>query len=38
VEWTKKSILNVSHMGRFSTDRTVKEYAEEIWALKPIKT
>ena len=37
VEWTKKSILNVAHMGRFSTDRTVKEYADEIWGLKPIK-
>ena len=37
IEWTKKSILNVSNMGRFSTDRTIKEYAEEIWGLKPIK-
>lgn len=37
VEWTKKSILNVAHMGRFSTDRTIKEYADEIWGLKPIK-
>ena len=37
LEWTKKSILNVAHMGRFSTDRTIKEYADEIWGLKPIK-
>src|SRR5215469_6731904 len=37
VEWTKKSILNVAHVGRFSTDRTIKEYADEIWGLKPIK-
>jgi len=36
-EWTNKSILNLAHMGRFSTDRTIKEYAEEIWSLKPIK-
>ena len=36
-EWTKKSILNVAHMGRFSTDRTIKEYADEIWGLGPIK-
>jgi len=27
----------VAHMGRFSTDRTIKEYADEIWGLKPIK-
>jgi starch phosphorylase len=36
-EWTKKSILNVARMGRFSTDRTIKEYADEIWGLKPIR-
>lgn len=32
-EWTRKSILNVAHMGKFSSDRTVKEYAKEIWRL-----
>jgi len=37
LEWTNKSILNVAHMGRFSTDRTIKEYADEIWGLKPTK-
>ena len=36
-EWTKKSIMNVAHMGKFSTDRTIKEYAEEIWGLTPVK-
>jgi starch phosphorylase len=35
-EWTKKSILNTAHMGKFSTDRTIKEYANEIWALKSV--
>jgi starch phosphorylase len=35
-EWTKKSILNVAHMGKFSTDRTITEYANEIWGLKPV--
>ena len=35
--WTRKSILNVANMGKFSTDRTIKEYAEEIWGLKPVK-
>ncbi|MCP4177803.1 MAG: glycogen/starch/alpha-glucan phosphorylase [bacterium] len=31
--WTRKSILNVANMGYFSSDRTIKEYAEEIWGL-----
>ena len=35
-EWTQKSILNVAHMGKFSTDRTIKEYADEIWSLTPV--
>ena len=33
-EWTKKSIRTVAHMGTFSTDRTIQEYADEIWSLK----
>ena len=32
--WTKRSILNVARMGKFSSDRTIKEYAEEIWGLQ----
>jgi starch phosphorylase len=32
--WVKRSILNVARMGKFSSDRTIKEYAEEIWRLK----
>lgn len=35
--WTKKSILNVARIGKFSSDRTIKEYAEEIWKVKPLK-
>ena len=31
--WTKKSILNVAHMGRFSSDRTIAAYAREIWGV-----
>jgi starch phosphorylase len=33
-EWTRKAILNVARMGRFSSDRTVSEYAREIWHLE----
>ncbi len=33
-DWSRRAILNVSRMGRFSSDRTVREYAEHIWGLK----
>ncbi len=29
--WVRKSIINVSRMGKFSSDRSIQEYAEEIW-------
>lgn len=32
-EWIKKSIHNVAKMGKFSSDRTIEEYASEIWRL-----
>ena len=34
--WAKKMILNVANMGFFSADRTIKEYAEDIWNVKSI--
>ncbi len=34
--WIKMSILNVANMGKFSSDRTIKEYAADIWGVKPI--
>jgi len=33
--WTRKVILNVAASGKFSSDRTIAEYAEEIWRVKP---
>jgi starch phosphorylase len=32
--WRRKAILNVARVGRFSSDRTVHEYAREIWGLE----
>ena len=34
-EWTKRSIYNVARIGKFSSDRSVNEYAENIWKVKP---
>ncbi len=34
--WSRRCILNVARMGRFSSDRTVKEYAQEIWGVEPV--
>ncbi len=35
-DWARMSILNVAGMGRFSIDRTVQEYAKEIWHADPV--
>ncbi|MEH3085876.1 MAG: glycogen/starch/alpha-glucan phosphorylase [Xylophilus ampelinus] len=34
--WTRKAILNVAGMGPFSSDRTIAEYANDIWKTKPV--
>ena len=34
-EWARKAILNVAGSGKFSSDRTIAEYADEIWNVKP---
>ena len=33
--WAKMCILNVAASGKFSTDRTMKEYARDIWGIAP---
>ena len=34
-DWTRKAVLNVASSGKFSSDRTIKEYAADIWKVKP---
>lgn len=34
--WAKKAICNVAKSGKFSSDRTIRQYAEEIWDLQPL--
>lgn len=36
-EWNKKSLLNIASSSFFSSDRTIKEYADDIWHIKPCK-
>ncbi|CAF4803773.1 unnamed protein product, partial [Rotaria sp. Silwood1] len=38
INWTKKSILNIAASGKFSSDRTIAEYAREIWGVTPTLT
>ncbi len=33
--WRRKALLNIARMGKFSSDRTVTEYARDIWKIKP---
>src|SRR5690606_10465620 len=35
--WTRRVVSNLANMGRFSSDRTIGQYAEEIWGVKPLK-
>jgi len=35
-EWSRKAVLNCVNMGYFSSDRSIREYADRIWAVKPV--
>ena len=34
--WAQMALMNIAMSGKFSSDRTIKEYSDEIWDLKPI--
>ena len=35
--WVKKAMLNVAHVGKFTSDRTIQEYVDDIWHLEKVK-
>jgi glycogen phosphorylase len=34
--WTRKSVINALSMGPFSSDRSIRAYADTIWGIKPV--
>ncbi|HQY63701.1 MAG TPA: glycogen/starch/alpha-glucan phosphorylase, partial [Polyangiaceae bacterium] len=35
--WQAKAVRNIANSGRFSSDRTIHQYASEIWDVKPVR-
>jgi starch phosphorylase len=35
--WTRMSILNTAHSGKFSSDRAIREYSDQIWNVQPVR-
>jgi len=35
--WTRMSIINTAHTGKFSSDRAIREYGDEIWRVQHVE-
>lgn len=35
--WTQMSIMSTAGSGKFSSDRTIQEYAQDIWGIQPVE-
>ena len=36
-KWNRKSLVNIASAGIFAADRSIREYAENIWNIEPVK-